>query len=159
MKIKEKVAKDAFEFLQSQTVGVIGTASPTGDPSVSPVYFAPLPDFTIYFFTTHSTQKFKNLVLNPSASFSVGTGPEHRVVSIQGNAIKIDDKEEGEKVMKLINSQVEKPINTWPIKKIPALKEGGIALFKIKPHRVTFLDLRHKNNPAVHTEHYYQILP
>jgi general stress protein 26 len=158
MLTKGEATKEAMEFLKRHTVGVLATATLDGQPFASPVYYAVQPDFSIYFLTSHHTQKFKNLVLNPRVAFCFGTGPEYTVVNIHG-AARVTNAQEREEGMKYINELVNAPMTTWPIVAIHALETGGIALYKITPERISYLNLTSKDNFESMANYVYEIFP
>ncbi len=158
MKSKEEITKDALSFLLQQNVGSLATAGLDGTPSVSPVYFAVLPDFSIYFSTSHHTQKFKNLTLNPKVAFSAGHGPGYEVISIQGTARMLNEADRKE-AQELITARVRNSMSSWPIKTVKTLEEGGIAVFKITPDTAFFLTLNSEDQLASTDKYFYQILP
>ena len=160
MILKEEVSKKAMEFLKAHTVGALATASLDGQPFVSPVYYSVQPDFSIYFSTSHHTQKFKNMVLNKHVAFCVGMGPEHIVVNIHGSVETMEEKDR-EKELGVINQRVEIPMEKWPIKKVKSLEQGGLALFKIIPTHVSYLDLTLTDELGgdVDADYLYEVFP
>ena len=155
---KEEAAMDAMEFLKRHTIGVLATANLEGIPFASPVYYAAEPDFSIYFATSHHTQKFKNLLLNKQVALCVGTGPQYIVVNIHGVAEMKEGKEmkEGLKRMSAIAGS---GMAMWPIKAVKVLGEGGTAIFKIKPQQISYLNLATKDQLGNITDYFYEILP
>jgi nitroimidazol reductase NimA-like FMN-containing flavoprotein (pyridoxamine 5'-phosphate oxidase superfamily) len=156
---KEQAGVAAMEFLKSHVVGVLATTDIENQPFASPVYYAVQQDFSIYFATSHHTQKFKNLVLNKKVAFCVGTGPEYTVVNVHGTATMTDAKER-EAGMKVIGNLVGKPMSSWPIKTVKLLETGGLALFKITPVQVSFLDLPKEGEVKEEdVEYLYEVFP
>ena len=155
---KAEAAEKALTFLKTQTTGALATASAAGESFVSTVYFAPLPDFSIHFATSHSSDKFHNLVLNPYAALCVGSGPQYMEVMIRGKA-RLLQGEEFEKTMRHIVERVEDPPAKWPISMINKLKEGGLAVFQLEPTSVQFLDLTSSAEAAEPEKYIYQLLP
>lgn len=155
---KTQATEQALAFLKKHQVGTVATAGADGKPHASPVYYIAEEDFSIYFPTSHNTEKFKSLVLNPHIAFSVGTGPEYTVVSIEGRAQAVGE-DEREEVLAKLQKLVDAPMATWPIKAIPALEKSGIAVFKIKPDNVSFLDLTSEDQLDSLANYYYTIVP
>ncbi len=141
MQTKEEIKKIALEFLRKNFTGTVATASLGADPFCSTVYFAVKDDFTIFFSTSHSTNKFKNITLNPKVAFSVGVGPEYQTLQLRGKAELLYEKEQEEGLALLEEIQKTHPLEQWPIKAISKLKEGGSAMVKVTPDFVTFLDM------------------
>ena len=156
---KEQAALRALAFLSEHQAGTIATAALDGTPFSSTVYFGYLPDFTIFFTTSHHTAKFRNLAVNPKASFSVGTGPEFRELIIHGTVRRIEGTNEQDQALASIKSRVTSPLDTWPIHAIKKLEEGGTALFRVTPTEVLYLDLEGKDQKESASKYFYQLFP
>ncbi|MBZ5610196.1 MAG: pyridoxamine 5'-phosphate oxidase family protein [Acidobacteriia bacterium] len=63
---------DVFEFIQEQTLGVLGTISPDGAPQTALVGIAVTGELEIVFDTVQSTRKYRNLTRNQACSFVIG---------------------------------------------------------------------------------------
>lgn len=156
---KEEAAVRARAFLEKHQTGTIATAALDGTPFSSTVYFGYLPDFTIFFTTSHHTAKFHNLIVNPKVSFSIGTGPEYRELTVHGTARRIGGTNEQDQALASIKSRVSSPSDTWPIHAIKKLEEGGTALFRITPNEVLYLDLEDKNQIDSASKYFYRLFP
>lgn len=141
MKDKDTLRKEAIDFVNSHHTGVLATSSLAGEVFASTVYFVSKDDFTIYFATSHNTNKFKNIVLNKKVAFCVGTGPEYQSVQIRGNAEMVFEKDQQEGLSLLESLYKDHPKEEWSINIINKLKEGGFALIKITPTNIAFLDI------------------
>lgn len=157
MNSKEQIKQLALDFLRKNFTGTVATANLNSEPFSSTVYFAVKDDFTIYFTTSHTTNKFKNIVLNPKAAFSVGVGPEYKTFQMRGSAKVLYEKDQEEGLALLAEIQKFHPLEEWPIKAISKLKEGGSALVQITPTNVSYLDLTVSR--AVDESPMYQLLP
>ncbi len=141
MEHKEEVKKRALNFLKSNHVGVIATSNLNSEPSASIVYFVVKDDFTIYFGTSHNTNKFKNITLNNKVAFSAGSGDKYTSVQIKGVASFLYNKDQEEGLALFDTIKNEHPPEKWPINVISKLREGGFVLVKIVPKEVMFLDM------------------
>ncbi len=156
---KEEATERALAFLAEHQTGTIATAALDGTPFSSTVYFGFLPDFTLFFTTSHHTAKFRNLIVNPKASFSIGTGPEYRELIIHGTVRRIEGTNEQDQALASIKSRVASPSDTWPIHAIKKLEEGGTALFRIVPNEVLYLDLEGKDQKESASKYFYRLFP
>jgi uncharacterized pyridoxamine 5'-phosphate oxidase family protein len=145
MKDKDTLRKEALDFIKDQHTGVVATSNLAGEVFASTVYFVAKEDFTIYFATSHNTNKFKNLVLNKKTAFCIGTGPSYKSVQIRGNAEMVYDKDQQEGLNLLESLYETHPKEEWPINIINKLKEGGFVLIKITPTNIAFLDIDNRS--------------
>ena len=60
------------EFMDARDLGVLGTISPEGVPQSALVGIAVTEELEIIFDTVNSSRKYRNLMVNPAASFVVG---------------------------------------------------------------------------------------
>ncbi len=157
METKENIKKIALEFLRGKFTGTVATVNSNSEPHASTVYFAVRDDFTVYFSTSHTTSKFKNIVLNPNVAFSVGVGPEYRTFQLRGTAKFLYDKEQEQGLELLQEVQKIHPLEDWPIKSINKLKEGGSVMVEITPSYITFLDMVTPRGPG--ESPMYQLIP
>ena len=141
MKDKETLRVEALDFVKKHHEGVLATSNLAGEVFASVVYFVAKDDFSIYFATSHSTNKFKNITLNKKVAFCIGTGPEYKSVQIRGVAEMIfqDELEEGLSLLEKLYK--DHPKDNWPINLVSKLKEGGFVLIKITPHSISYLDI------------------
>ncbi len=156
---KEEAIERARAFLEAHQTGSIATASLDARPYSSTVYFAFLPDFTIFFTTSHHTAKFKNIEVNPSVSFSVGVGPDYRELVIHGHARVVTDSKEVDQGLAAITSRVTSPSDTWPVHAVKRLSDGGSALFRITPEEVSYLDLTGADQSDSASKYFYRLYP
>ncbi len=156
---KDEATARARAFLASHATGSIATASLDARPFSSTVYFAFLPDFTIFFTTSHHTAKFKNIEVNPKVSFSIGVGPEYRELVIHGHARLVTSPQEVEQGLAAIKSRVASPSDTWPVHAVKRLADGGSALFRITPEEVSYLDLTGADQTDTASKYFYRLYP
>jgi|GEM_PF-4868967 len=151
--------EQALAFLKTQVVGVLATASLDGAVYSSVVYFSVADDFTITFITSHHSKKFQNINLNPRVSFTVGTGPAYREVTIQGTAHAVGGEAEREQMLAKIAERIPTPMREWPIFALKSLADGGTALIQITPESISFLDLTNTDQIESHEKFIYRLTP
>lgn len=156
---KEELRKEALGFLKKNITGVITTVDMTGQPFISTVYYAVVPDFTIYFLTSRSTNKFKNITGNSKIAFLVGTGPEYVTLDIRGRAEMVEERDQAPGLELLLEVQKEYPLLEWPLRAVPQLKEGGLVMMKISPESARFLNLNSSDATGSIADYFYQIIP
>lgn len=85
----------AYEFLASQEVVVISTASADGLPHAAPSFYA-LQGRSVVFTTNSSTHTGRNLAANPRAAIAAGDAPDPgqtwsdaRGIQIVGNVVSL----------------------------------------------------------------------
>ena len=141
MKDKETLRKEALIFAKEHHTGVLASSNLAGEVFASVIYFGIKDDFTVYFATSHSTNKFKNIVLNKKVAFCIGTGPEYKSIQIRGNAEMVFEDKQQEGIDLLESLYKDHPKEEWPINLVSKLKEGGFVLVKITPTNVSYLDI------------------
>jgi len=156
---KDEAIAHAQAFLTTQQAGSLATASLDNQPYSSTVYFAFLPDFSIFFTTSHSTKKFENITVNPKVSFSVGVGPEYKELVIHGTARMVLDAHERDQGIAAIESRVTSPTDEWPVHAIKRIADGGSALFRITPEEISYLDLTGKDQQDSASKYFYRLYP
>jgi hypothetical protein len=67
---------EVFKFMSSESLGVLGSIGPDGSPRSALVGIAVTADLEIVFDTVKSSRKYRNLSINPAASFVVGCTTE-----------------------------------------------------------------------------------
>ncbi|MBV9769514.1 MAG: pyridoxamine 5'-phosphate oxidase family protein [Bryobacterales bacterium] len=83
---------ELFAFIARQKLGVLGSISPEGAPQSSLVGIAITPALEIVFDTVSSSRKYRNLLVNPAASFAIGWAGEI-TVQFEGEAFLPVDAE------------------------------------------------------------------
>lgn len=156
---KDEAIEHARAFLASKQAGSLATASLDNQPYSSTVYFAFLPDFSVFFTTSHSTKKFENIIVNPKVSFSVGVGPEYRELVIHGIARMVEHPAERAQGIAAIESRVTSPTDEWPVHAVKRLADGGSALFRITPAEISYLDLTGKDQQDSASKYFYRLYP
>lgn len=155
---KQEAKLAALAFLRHHYTGVVATTDKSGQPAVSPVYYASNDDLSIYFLTSRTTKKFANLSENNKVAFSVGFGPEYIAVDIRGRGEVVEGIELIKAFELLAEVQLKVPMAKWPINVIESLK-SGLVLYKIIPDGATFLNIDSKEHSDSIADFIYQIVP
>lgn len=155
----KEAQREALEFLRNHSnVGMLATVDAEGQPYVSPVYFVLGTDFEVFFLTTQNTNKAKNIASNGKVAFSVGEGPEYIAVMIRGKAVLTDSAEQNQ-ILPTISEHMEKNKGfSWPVRTLEELKDQNLALYKIVPEKVTFLNINSSQEPKSATDHLYHLM-
>jgi general stress protein 26 len=96
------------ELLQEKGVGVLATASATGQPHAATIYFTTDEDLNIYFITKHETQKYQNLKDNARAALAVFEEKSQSTVQVVGAVSEIKDADLANKVFADILSLISR---------------------------------------------------
>ncbi len=156
---KDEAIEHARAFLATHQAGTLATASLDNRPYASTVYYAFLPDFSIFFTTSHSTKKFENITVNPRVSFSVGVGPDYRELVMHGTARAVENPQERAQGIAAIEARVTSPSDEWPVHAVKRLADGGSALFRITPEEVSYLDLTGMDQKDSASKYFYRLFP
>lgn len=156
---KDEAKEKCLAFLKEQNEGVLATATTSGKPFASCIYYAVDDEFNIYFLTSRATNKFKNILLNKEVAFVVGTGPEYLTVQVQGMCDIVPDEEFEKATSLLLEVESRHPMMHWPIHAIKSLDEKGLVLLKVNPSFVAFLTINSKAYPESNANYFYQIIP
>lgn len=120
-------------FLETHSVGVLATASLTGVPYATTIYFAIDMDLNIYFMTKEGTAKNENLQQNPLVALAVFHAPSQTTVQIAGAAVRIDDAEQMEKLYSRVLEVTNKTSGAGHRPPLSVLKAGSYVGYCIKP--------------------------
>jgi pyridoxine/pyridoxamine 5'-phosphate oxidase len=129
---------DVYEFLIKEKLGVLGSLSPEGQPQSALVGIAVTPDLEIVFDTVKSTRKYRNLTVNPAASFAVGWSGE-TTAQFEGEARELtgDDLARYQEVY--FAAWPDGPTRlSWP----------GITYFVVRPRWIRYSDFN-QNPPLI----------
>lgn len=155
----KEATREALEFLRKgNNVGVVATVDENGQPFVSPVYYVMGSEFELFFLTTKGTHKARNIEKNNKVAFSVGTGPEYISVMIRGKAT-IAGSEDQNQILPIISEMMNNNKGfDWPVRKLDDLIHQNLALYKLVPEKVTFLNINSTQEPKSNSEHLYHLL-
>ena len=95
----DKIQDQAFEFLQSNKLGVIATVNREHRPQAATMhYFVEKKGdgWCLYFATRASTRKFTNLESNPNIAIVVGTVMDRATLQMEGIARMLSNEEVGQ---------------------------------------------------------------
>lgn len=139
---KETVKKKALDYLLSQSLMVLATASPDGKPYATTMLFTMDDDFNFYFVTRKETRKNRNLIDNPVASISIGFDPPMNVQAEGKVELVEDEKLRGDLFARLAVAS-DRIDDFWP--PILRIEAGEYLLYRIKPSWVRVLDMESRN--------------
>ena len=80
---------ELLAYLRSHQLGVLGTLAAAGEPQGALVGYAVTPDLEILFDTLRTTRKYRNMMVHPRVSFTVGNTVgkgDERTVQYEGVA-------------------------------------------------------------------------
>jgi len=141
--------KDAsLRFLSDERVlsAALATIDEAGQPHNAIVYFYTDEDFNFYFLTPTDTNKHKNLRHNRNVALAVANNKEYTTVQVEGTAALLEKGSEEENTAlaylknRLIDAQV-----TWPIYQLADYDDNTIAVFKVVPTALRYLNLEKEN--------------
>jgi general stress protein 26 len=126
--------QEVFQFMNSERLGVLTTATSSGQPQAALMGFAVTPELEIIFDTVRSSRKYPNLKANPKVAWVVGCTTEV-TVQYEGEAKEL----EGEALARYKSIYFQKFTDgparqNWP----------GITYFVVRPKWVRYCDY----NPA-----------
>lgn len=126
--------QEVFRFMNSERLGVLTTATNSGQPEAALMGFAVTPELEIIFDTVRSSRKYPNLKANPRVAWVVGCTTEV-TVQYEGEAEEL----EGAALAKY------KPIYFHKFPDGPARENWpGMTYFVVRPKWVRYCDY----NPA-----------
>ncbi len=155
MKTKLEIKQKAMHFLKNNNVMALATTGEDGKPQVAVVYYALDHEFNFYISTRKKTRKFRNILKNPSVSFSVGLGP--KIITIQGGGeVEWSEDKANRFVWNFIdNFDIPRISIPWPLHMLP---HKDAAVIKIKPTWMTFLDLENETLAEDYEANFQQVL-
>lgn len=81
--------QEVFQFMNAERLGVLTTASTSGQPQAALMGFAVTPDLEIIFDTVRGSRKYPNLKANPRVAWVVGCTTEV-TVQYEGEAEELE---------------------------------------------------------------------
>ena len=122
--------QEVFRFMDSERVGVLATATNSGQPEAALMGFAVTPELEIIFDTVRSSRKYPNLKANPRVAWVVGCATEV-TVQYEGEAEEL----EGAALAKY------KPIYFQKFQDGPTRENwAGMTYFVVRPKWVRYCD-------------------
>jgi uncharacterized pyridoxamine 5'-phosphate oxidase family protein len=122
--------QEVFRFMDSERLGVLTTATNSGQPEAALMGFAVTPELEIIFDTVRSSRKYPNLKANPRVAWVVGCTTKV-TVQYEGEAEEL----EGAALAKY------KPIYFKKFPDGPARENwAGMAYFVVRPKWVRYCD-------------------
>lgn len=99
---KEEARKACLQFLKDNEFGVVATITRNGLPQAATITYIVDDDFTIYFSTRRDTRKYENLEFHSVIAMVVGAGPISTSVQLEGNAKRLEGKEQEEAMKRFL---------------------------------------------------------
>ena len=122
--------QEVFRFLNSERLGVLTTATKSGQPQAALMGFAVTPELEIIFDTVRSSRKYTNLKENPRVAWVVGCTTEV-TVQYEGEAEEL----KGEALAKYKRIYFQK-FSDGPARE----NWAGITYFVVRPKWVRYCD-------------------
>lgn len=85
----ERARPDALTFLKRHNTAVLATASKTGEPHATMIFYAADDNFNIHFLTRSRTRKFDAIQANPHVAITIATADIPQTLQIEGMARSI----------------------------------------------------------------------
>ena len=139
-------------FLSDPThvTAALATADGSGVPHAAAIYFYADEELNFFFLTPNDTQKYKNLVANPTASLAVGLGPEYVTIETFGTTTLLEKGSEAENfAIANLKKRLVESGSTWPIYQLSDYDDDAIAVFKFVPSALYYLNLEKDNGMPV----------
>lgn len=137
------ISQDVIDFLKSNHVAVLATASPaSAEPHAATIFYTTDLHMNLYFLTKEDTTKSKNLQANPRAAMVVFDASRLATAQITGQVFKIQNQEMMEKALRLMSrfSQRVSGSATTPLSKLDA---GQYVLYQIQPQSIRLGDYKY----------------
>ena len=158
---REKNKKLALKFLKNHKSAVVATASRSGEPQASTVFYAIDDDFTFNFTTDTKSRKLKNLKENPHVAIVVGTGPDVMTIQCGGHVEIIDYLKDTDRAEKIIRKVIDNSKLYGNPPALPVLMNPDVELgvFIVKPEWMVMLNLEYEKDPEGYKHEYSKVLP
>jgi general stress protein 26 len=142
MSNEENLKAKVLNFLHGNKLASLATASKSGEPHSTTVFFVADNDLNLYFITKSNTKKVNNISENNLVAMSIGQQPPI-YIQLYGQAELISDvKTKNEKMNELARVSADM-IEIWP-PILRMLNEEEYLLYKIVPSSLQMLDLDKK---------------
>jgi nitroimidazol reductase NimA-like FMN-containing flavoprotein (pyridoxamine 5'-phosphate oxidase superfamily) len=135
----DALKRQILAIMDGHRIMTVATLRPDGWPQATTVGFAH-EGLTLYFLCGHESQKAKNLSLDPRVSMTIDHDEPQVMkitgLSLAGQARRIRDEKEAERVMALLIARYPQQSQT-PSALPPA---PAVAIFKVEPEYISVLD-------------------
>jgi len=122
--------EEVFAFLESERLGVLGTATNAGRPEAALMGFAATPELEIIFDTVKTSRKYPILKENPRVAWVIGCTAEI-TVQFEGVAEELEGEELAKYKKIYFGRFADGPAReSWP----------GITYFVVRPKWVRYCD-------------------
>lgn len=153
--------KTSLEYLKDEKsiTAVIATTSHDGTAHTALIYYSIDDTFNFYFLTLNDSEKFKNLLVNPKISITVGFGPAY--VTMQGSGVATllekGSVDENRAILN-IRERITSAKRYWPVLQLPEASIEKIAVFKIIPETLRLLNLEEANSSLVFDKGFQKVI-
>ena len=134
IEISDDRAKIA-DFLMSNHLGVVSTASPSGVPHAAVIHFVNDADLNLYFITKENTEKDKNLQHNPNVAMAVYDARTQTTLQITGKAAVDKDPQKFMNVFTQI-LKISMDMSEGATPPVSKLKNGEYRLYVLRPDKI-----------------------
>lgn len=150
----ESQRNKARSFLKTHDVAVIATASQSGEPHAAAINYIADDWCNVFFLAREHTQKFENLMRNPSCWLIVSDPHYVSSVEVRGPAIRIDNEARITRLLGEFSKSIRSN-SPWPL---PIMRRQGSEahLFELKPQYIVYADFRPSHNNG-HEGEYFEI--
>lgn len=128
--MNDSTLNSIVSYIKSNPLSVMSTVTPDNKSNAATMYIVSDKDLNVYFMTKKETQKYCNIMNNPSVSFTVHDELNLTTLQMIGDATPIDPAlDDNKKIYELFESVRDKIANYGlPISKIGA---GDYEIFKV----------------------------
>ncbi len=145
----------ALRFLSdTKTIcAALASIDETQLPHNAIIYFYADEELNFYFLTPVDTNKHKNILKNQNVALAITDSQYYTTVQVMGTAEVLSKGSEAENgaLAKLKNRLLDAGV-TWPIYQLSNYDDDAIAVFKVSPSSVFYLNLEQANGLPVTQE-------
>lgn len=137
----DDLARQLHEFLTRHRLVGLATASKTGVPHASVMYYLlKMGDPHLYFMTGEQSTKYKQILENPHVAFAVGQENPNMELQIQGDVTVLPENEAAIIFEQLLAAVRQGPQSEWYI---PPVMQLGNTMPKILSMQITHFRFSH----------------
>lgn len=156
MQPNQEAYKDGVLRFLSDTANIsaaVATVDEAGLPYNAIVYFYADEELNFYFLTPYDTNKHKNLLKDFNLALAVGGGQQYTTIQVRGTASLLEkgSEEENTALAQLKNRLLDAAV-TWPIYQLSDYDDNTLAVFKVVPTTLQYLNLEKDNGLPVTQE-------
>ncbi|HEX6258588.1 MAG TPA: pyridoxamine 5'-phosphate oxidase family protein [Candidatus Saccharimonadales bacterium] len=148
--------KEVLAFLEKHKLGILSTASASGEVWGTAVYFIINEKFDCYFFAHTQDRKYRNITQHPQVALTVVDDAAQTTVQMSGKAVEVTESDELDMAYSEL-AQVRPPGQlSWvpPVSKIHG--KGEIEILRLTPDALQFSVFKPAAKPS--SSHVTQII-